>query len=51
MGRHVAKMGNRWAALERIRHGLTATFGTITPKVAPRSRYDWDSQYTATRID
>jgi len=51
MGRHVAKMGSRWAALEPIRHGLTAAFGTITPKVASRSRYDWGSQYTTYRID
>ncbi len=51
MGRHVAKMGNLWAALEPIRHGLTAAFGTITPKVASRSRYNWGSQYTANRID
>ena len=36
--RLLAKMGNRWAALEPIRHGLTAAFGMVAPKVASRSR-------------
>jgi transposase InsO family protein len=34
MGWHVAKIGDRWAALEPIRQGMTAAFGSIAPKVA-----------------
>src|SRR5438445_6639050 len=49
MGWHVAKIGDRWAALEPIRQGLTIAFGTIAPKVAlgVALRHDWGSQYTA----
>ena len=49
MGWHVAKLGDRWAALEPIRQGLTIAFGTIAPKVAlgVALRHDWGSQYTA----
>jgi hypothetical protein len=51
MGRNVAKMGIAGRALEPIRHGLTAAFGTIIPKVASRSLTNWGSQYTVHRID
>jgi hypothetical protein len=34
MGWHVAKIGDRWAALEPIRQGMTTAFGSIAPKVA-----------------
>jgi len=49
MGWHVAKRGDRWAALEPIRQGMTAAFGSIAPKVAlgVALRHDWGSQYTA----
>jgi hypothetical protein len=29
MGWHVAKIGDRWAALEPIRQGMMAAFGSI----------------------
>ena len=46
MGWHVAKIGDRWAALEPIRQGMTMAFGTIAPKVAlgVALRHDWGSQ-------
>jgi len=49
MGWHVAKVGDRWAALEPIRQGMTTAFGSIAPKVAlgVALRHDWGSQYTA----
>ena len=49
MGWHVAKVGDRWAALEPIRQGMTMAFGSIAPKVAlgVALRHDWGSQYTA----
>src|SRR6266852_4887614 len=49
MGWHVAKLGDRWAALEPIRQGMTKAFGSIAPKVAlgVALRHDWGSQYTA----
>ena len=49
MGWHVAKIGDRWAALEPIRQGMTTSFGSIAPKVAlgVALRHDWGSQYTA----
>ena len=49
MGWHVAKIGDRWAALEPIRQGMTTAFGSIAPKVAlgVALRHDWGSQYTA----
>src|SRR5262249_56143908 len=44
-----AKLGDRWAALEPIRQGMTLAFGSIAPKVAlgVALRHDWGSQYTA----
>ncbi len=49
MGWHVATLGDRWAALEPIRQGMTKAFGSIAPKVAlgVALRHDWGSQYTA----
>ena len=49
VGWHTAKIGDRWAALEPIRQGLTTAFGTIAPKIAlgVALRHDWGSQYTA----
>jgi len=49
MGWHVAKIGDRWAALEPIRQGMMTSFGSIAPKVAlgVALRHDWGSQYTA----
>jgi len=49
MGCHVAKIGDRWAALEPIRQGMTTAFGSIAPKVAlgVALRHDWGSQSTA----
>jgi len=49
MGWHVAKIGDRWAALEPIRQGMTRAFGSIAPKMAlgVALRHDWGSQYTA----
>src|SRR5438132_3502415 len=46
VGWHVAKIGDRWAALEPIRQGMTMAFGTIAPKVAlgVALRHDWGSQ-------
>jgi hypothetical protein len=49
MGWHVAQVGDRGAALEPIRQGMTTAFGSIAPQVAlgVALRHDWDSQYTA----
>src|ERR1051326_356709 len=49
MGWHVAKIVDRWAALEPIRQGMTTAFGSIAPKVAlgVGLRHDWGGQYTA----
>jgi putative transposase len=49
MGWHVAKLGDRGAALEPIRQGMTTAFGSIAPKVAlgVALRHDWGTQYTA----
>jgi len=49
MGWHVAKLGDRWAALEPIRQGMRTVFGTIAPKgaVGIALRHDWGSQYTS----
>jgi putative transposase len=49
VGWHVAKLGDRWAALEPIRQGVRATQGAYTPKVALGLglRMDHGPQYTA----
>jgi putative transposase len=49
VGWHVAKVGDRWAALEPIRQGVQRTHGHYTPKIALGLglRMDWGPQYTA----
>lgn len=49
VGWHVAKRGDRWAALEPIRQGVQQTHGRYAPKVALGLglRMDWGPQYTA----
>jgi len=49
VGWHVAKKGDRWAALEPIRQGVRAHFGCFGPKAALglRLRHDWGPQYRA----
>jgi putative transposase len=49
VGWHVAKLGDRWAALEPIRQGVQATHGGYRPKIALGLglRMDWGPQYTA----
>ncbi len=38
VGWHVAKIGDRWAALEPLRQGVRHAFGTFAKDVAPISR-------------
>jgi len=49
VGWHVAKTGDRWAALEPIRQGVQAHLGGYAPKIALglSLRHDWGPQYTA----
>ena len=49
VGWHVAKVGDRWAALEPIRQGVQRTHGSYHPKIALGLglRLDWGPQYTA----
>ncbi|MBI1967143.1 MAG: DDE-type integrase/transposase/recombinase [Gemmatimonadetes bacterium] len=49
VGWHVAKVGDRWAALEPIRQGVQRTHGQYAPKIALGLglRMDWGPQYTA----
>ncbi len=49
VGWHVAKLGDRWAALEPIRQGVHYAYGTFAKDVARglRLRCDWGPQYTA----
>lgn len=49
VGHHVAKKGDRWAALEPVRQGVRRHFGGFTPKIALGMglRHDWGPQYTA----
>jgi putative transposase len=49
VGWHVAKIGDRWAALEPIRQGVQAHVGDYAPKIALGLglRHDWGPQYTA----
>lgn len=49
VGWHVAKLGDRWAALEPIRQGVQRTHGQYTPKIALGLglRMDHGSPYTA----
>ena len=49
VGWHVAKKGDRWAALEPIRQGVKAFMDGYAPKIALGLglRHDWGAQYTA----
>lgn len=49
VGWHVAKRGDRWAALEPIRQGVRTRLGGYAPKIALGLglRHDWAPQYTA----
>ena len=49
VGWHVAKRGDRWAALEPIRQGVQHTHGRYARKIALGLglRMDWGPQYTA----
>lgn len=49
VGWHVAKVGDRWAALEPIRQGVQRTHGRYAPRIALGLglRMDWGPQYTA----
>jgi putative transposase len=49
VGWHVAKKGDRWAALEPIRQGVRAHMDGYAPRIALglRLRHDWGPQYTA----
>jgi transposase InsO family protein len=49
VGWHVAKRGDRWAALEPIRQAVQRTHGRYAPKIAVGLglRMDWGPQYTA----
>jgi putative transposase len=53
VGWHVAKKGDRWAALEPIRQGVHRHFGSYTPKIALGLglRHDWGPQYTARQFN
>lgn len=50
VGWHVAKIGDRWAALEPIRHGVRYAYGRFAKEMARglRLRCDWGPQYLAT---
>lgn len=52
-GWHVAKKGDRWAALEPIRQGVRMHFGGFSPKIALGLglRHDWGPQYTARQFN
>ena len=49
LGWHVAKLGDRWAALEPIRQGVRHAFGRFGKEVARglKVRCDWGPQYIA----
>ena len=49
LGWHVAKLGDRWAALEPIRQGVRHAFGALRKDVARglAVRCDWGPQYIA----
>ena len=49
VGWHVAKKGDRWAALEPIRQGVRAHMDGFAPRIALglSLRHDWGPQYTA----
>ena len=49
VGHHVAKIGDRFAALEPIRQGIVASFGEFSKNIANGLllRMDWGTQYTS----
>jgi len=49
VGWHVAKKGDRWAALEPVRQGVRAHMDGFAPRIALGLglRHDWGPQYTA----
>jgi transposase InsO family protein len=49
VGWHTAKIGDRWAALEPLRHGVRHVFGRFAKDVARgvRIHCDWGPQYIA----
>jgi len=49
VGWHVAKKGDRWAALEPVRQGVQAHMDGYAPRIALGLglRHDWGPQYTA----
>ena len=49
VGWHVAKKGDRWAALEPVRQGVRTHFGGFEKAIALGLglRHDWGSQYRA----
>lgn len=49
VGWHVAKKGDRWAALEPVRQGVRRHFQGFAPRIALGLglRHDWGPQYTA----
>jgi transposase InsO family protein len=49
VGWHVAKIGDRWAALEPLRHGVRELFGGVGKDAARglQIRCDWGPQYIA----
>jgi transposase InsO family protein len=53
VGHHVAKTGDRLAALEPIRQEVRAHFGAYTPKIVLGLglRHDWGPQYTAKQFN
>lgn len=48
-GWHVAKKGDRWAALEPVRQGVRTHIAGYAPRIALGLglRHDWGPQYTA----
>lgn len=52
VGWHVAKKGDRWAALEPVRQGVKKCFLGYAPKIALGLglRHDWGPQYTANQF-
>ncbi len=49
VGHHVAKIGDRFAALEPIKQGITENFGGYAGAIAAglKLRLDWGTQYTS----
>jgi putative transposase len=49
VGHHVAKIGDRFAALEPVKQGVAGNFGPYTGAIAAglKLRVDWGTQYTS----